>query len=131
MSNFLFNKFDKISPEAWKQKIQVDLKGADYNETLLWHSEEGVVVKPFYTKEDRNDLEIKTPNKGFNICQSIFVDDIKIANSLAIDAINRGATAIHFKASKPFDPKTLLKGFPGQTPLYFQLSFLDADFQIK
>ena len=59
------------------------------------------------------------------------IDDEKIANSLALDAIKRGANSIQFKASKPFDPKSLLKGFPGKILLYFQLSFLEANFQTK
>ena len=38
MDNFLFDEFDTITPAAWKQKIQVDLKGEDYNESLIWKS---------------------------------------------------------------------------------------------
>ena len=30
MRDFLFDDFDVLTPAAWKQKIQVDLKGADY-----------------------------------------------------------------------------------------------------
>lgn len=131
MSNFLFDEFNPVLPSAWKQKIQVDLKGADYNDTLIWHTDEGITVKPFYTKEDSTNTKINLPKKGFHICQSIFIDDEKIANSLALDAIKRGANSIQFKASKPFDPKSLLKGFPGKTLLYFQLSFLEANFQTK
>ena len=131
MSQFLFDEFSPVSPAVWKQQIQVDLKGADYNETLLWHTDEGITVKPFYTKEDRSDIKIKLPKKGYTICQTIFIDDEKIANGLALNALKRGATSIQFKATKPFDPKTLLKGFPGKTPLYFKLSFLDANFKTK
>lgn len=131
MSNFLFDEFNPVSPAAWKQKIQVDLKGADYNETLLWKTDEGIVVKPFYTKEDRPNTQINLPKSDFNIGQSIFIDDEKIANSLATEALQRGATAICFTASKPFNPKPLLKGFGGKTTIHFQLSFLDSDFQIK
>ena len=50
--NTLFKDFSPITEKAWKQKIQVDLKGADYNETLIWESPEGINVKPFYTSED-------------------------------------------------------------------------------
>ena len=131
MSTFLFDDFDPVSATAWKQKIQVDLKGADYNNTLLWHTEEGITVKPFYTKEDKTNAQINLPKKGFNICQTIFIDDEKIANSIAVDALKRGANTIQFKTDKPFDPKTLLRGFPGQTPIYFKLSFLDFEFQTK
>lgn len=128
MSTYLFEDFDKVSPAAWKQKIQVDLNGADYNDKLLWQTNDGITVKPFYTKEDRNTLAINLPKEDFNSCQTIFIDDEHIANSLAKDALERGATTIHFKASKPFEPKPLLNGFPGDTIIYFQLSFLDSDF---
>ena len=47
MKPFLFDEFDTKSAAAWKQKIQVDLKGLDYNDTLLWKTEEDIVVKPF------------------------------------------------------------------------------------
>ena len=128
MSQFLFNDFDTLSPTAWKQKIQVDLKGADYNETLLWKTNEGIIVKPFYTEEDRNNSQISLPEKGFNICQSIFVDDISIANKLAIDALTRGANTIQFSASQSFDIQSLLKGIDESVIIYFELQFLDADF---
>lgn len=129
MSTFLFDGFETLSPTAWKQKIQVDLKGADYNETLLWKSNEGIVVKPFYSQEDRNSASIDLPENGFLICQSIFVDDIGISNKLAVDALERGANAIRFTATSTFDFQKLLKGIDlSQTALYFQLQFLDANF---
>lgn len=131
MSKFLFDEFEPVSAKAWKQKIQVDLKGADYNDNLLWHTDEDILVKPFYTKEDKVNTPIHLPKKGFNICQTVFIDDEKIANSIAVNALSRGANAIQFKASKPFDPKPLLKGFKGDTTIYFQLSFLNAEFQSK
>jgi methylmalonyl-CoA mutase len=132
MSTFLFDDFEPVSASAWKQKIQVDLKGADYNESLLWHTEEGVVVKPFYTKEDRTNTTINLPKKGFHICQTIFIDDEKIANYIAVDALKRGATAIQFKVVKKFNYQKALKKIDlKKTILYFQFSFLDADFQIE
>ena len=57
MSNLTFDEFDAINPKAWKQKIQVELDGLDYNKTLLWHSLEGIIVKPFYTKEDVSNFQ--------------------------------------------------------------------------
>jgi len=46
--NSLFDQFSAVSAKEWKQKIQFDLKGADYNESLVWESPEGIKVKPFY-----------------------------------------------------------------------------------
>ena len=47
-----FAEFHPVTAKAWKQKIQYDLKGADYNEALVWESPEGIKVKPFYNQED-------------------------------------------------------------------------------
>lgn len=129
MENFLFDEFDKVSPAAWKQKIQVDLKGADYNDSLLWKSNEGISVKPFYTKEDRHNNEILLPKRGFKICQSIYVDDVIIANKLALDSLDRGANAIQFSAKSTFDYTTLLAKIDlDKVSIYFNLEFLDTDF---
>ena len=132
MSNFLFSEFKTISPIAWKQKIQADLKGADYNETLLWKTEEGIVVKPFYTKEDRTNQKINLPKEGFNICQTIFIDDENIANSIALDALKKGVNSIQFNANSKFDFKKVFKNIDVKsTLLYFNLSFLDEVFVIE
>ena len=105
MSNFLFNEFEPVSAKEWKQKIQVDLKGADYNETLLWKTNEGITVKPFYHNDEYVSLTTETNVKKFSICQSVFVDNEKTANKLVIDALNRGATAIQFEANEPIAEK--------------------------
>ncbi|RSC93537.1 methylmalonyl-CoA mutase subunit beta [Tenacibaculum singaporense] len=132
MSNYLFDEFQGVTPAEWKQKIQVDLKGADYNNTLLWKTEEGITVKPFYTKEDRTNIKINTPNKGFAICQSINIENEEEANAFAIDSIQRGANAIQFNARKEFDYNTLLKGIDTQkTLLYFTFNFLSSQFVKK
>ncbi|WP_428742007.1 methylmalonyl-CoA mutase subunit beta [Tenacibaculum sp.] len=129
MSDYLFDEFQGVSSAEWKQQIQVDLKGADYNETLLWKTEEGITVRPFYTKEDRTNAKVNTPKKGFAICQSIFIDDEKKANAFAIDSLKRGASSIQFLAKKEFDYKTLLNGFDTEnTTIYFSLDFLSSEF---
>ncbi len=132
MSNFLFDEFNEVSAAAWKQKIQVDLKGADYNDTLLWKTDEGITVRPFYTKEDKTNVKVNTSKKGFNICQSIFVEEEEKANSFAIDSLNRGAKSIEFKVKNKFNYQALLKDIDTQnTTLYFNFKFLEANFFIE
>ncbi|TVZ55752.1 heterodimeric methylmalonyl-CoA mutase small subunit [Lutibacter sp. Hel_I_33_5] len=129
MSSFLFDEFDPVSPAAWKQKIQVDLKGEDYNDSLLWKTPEGIIVKPFYTKEDRKNHQINLPKKGFAICQSIFVDKETIANTIAVNSIKKGATSIEFTAKKEFDFNLLLKDINlEEVVIYFNFQFLSVDF---
>lgn len=134
MSDFLFDEFDEVSAKQWKQKIQYDLKGADYNETLVWQSPEGIHVKPFYHQDDFKEGFTPIPGQpqSWKIAQKIFVDDEKIANNIALDAINRGADAIIFTAAEDFDPKTVFKDFPFETvSLYFNLTFLSEAFYGK
>lgn len=99
MSKPLFNEFESVSSKAWKQKIQVDLKGADYNEALIWKTNEGIDVKPFYHADEFESLPNTSNSKAteWKICQLINVtDDAKEANLKAIDAINRGAESLLF-----------------------------------
>ena len=129
MSDFLFNEFETTSAAAWKQKIQVDLKGLDYNQTLLWKTEEDIVVKPFYTADDRKKNKIKNGITPFSVCQTIFIDDEKIANSLALDALKKGADAIQFIAKSIFDFKIVLQEInTSKTKIFFKIEFLDANF---
>ncbi|MDV7393770.1 hypothetical protein RZS08_20500, partial [Arthrospira platensis SPKY1] len=79
----LFQEFNSISSAQWKQKIQYELKGADYNNTLVWESLEGIKVKPFYhNDEDITPCPILLPQSGFQIIEHVFIDDIRIAKSL-------------------------------------------------
>ncbi|WP_299123413.1 methylmalonyl-CoA mutase subunit beta [uncultured Winogradskyella sp.] len=98
MNKPLFDEFESVSSKAWKQKIQVDLKGADYNDALIWKTNQGIDVKPFYHADEFKSLPDVSNSKAtdWKICQSINVIDTKAANLKAIDAINRGAESILF-----------------------------------
>ena len=93
----LFNDFDKVSFDEWKQKIEVDLKGKDYQETLVWKSEEGIEVQPFYNNSTtpKNTTPLK-PNNSWFINETIHISDIKEANKKALMALKGGANAITF-----------------------------------
>ncbi len=131
MSDFLFKEFDEVSAKEWKQKIQIDLKGADYNNTLIWKNIEGIDVKPFYHQDDfKNEIStIQRHPNYWNITQKIFIDDETIANHLIIDAINRGAEAVILTSEKEFDIATAFKNFPFESSsIYFNLKFLSEEF---
>jgi len=131
MSKPLFNQFESVSAKAWKQKIQLDLKGADYNDTLIWNSLEGIDVKPFYHKDDSKKVsEIYTKASKWNICQSIFVADAIKSNTKALNALNRGAESIIFIIpSEDISIEDLIKGIDtASTPLHFELQFLSETY---
>lgn len=134
MSKTLFNEFDPISAKAWKQKIQLDLKGADYNNTLVWNSLEGIDVKPFYHADNTKDLSFQiTSNQTWKSNQSIYVDNSKDANSKALDVINRGAESLTFVVpSEDVDLPTLLEGIDLiNIPVFFEPEFISANFTLQ
>lgn len=133
MKKHLLTDFDPVSAKAWKQKIQVDLKGAEYNETLVSKTLEGIHIKPFYHNDDGIIAkEIPGTPSGWNITQGVFIEDAKIANDIAVDAIEKGAEAILFGANKPFDIESVFKDYPyGKASIYFDFTFLDLDFVNK
>jgi len=48
--------FPPVSDAEWESVIRADLKGADYDKRLLWRTEEGVTVRPFYRSGDLSEL---------------------------------------------------------------------------
>lgn len=131
--NKLFQDFDPVSAKAFKQKIQFDLKGASYNDTLIWHSNEGIDVKPFYHSDDQAEPYIKpdTPEKWF-ISESIFILDPAQSAVTANTAIEGGAEAIYFTAESSFDFEVLYNHLENkEIPIYFNLRFLDEAFYLR
>jgi methylmalonyl-CoA mutase len=130
----LFNDFASVSAKEWKQKIQFELKGADYTETLIWNTPEDIKVKPFYDKEDVKEVvSVATKASEFKICQNIFVHDLNKSIERAFDSLSRGAESIRFTIEdETIDVGKLLEKLPlGDTPIFFHLSFLSIDFVQK
>lgn len=131
--NSLFDEFQEVSAKEWKQKIQVDLKGADYNEALVWESPEGIKVKPFYHLDDAIPTASVAPASAWNIGQAIYVQKAKAANTKALDALKRGAEDLVFTiASEEIKVSELLNNILlATTTLYFKFEFLSSDFVQK
>lgn len=130
----LFKEFNPISSKQWKQKIQFELKGADYNETLIWNSPEDIKVKPFYDKDDvTKTFSVPTKAPEFKICQNIFVFDIEKSIERALESLNRGAESLRFTIeNEAINVQHLLEKLPLEnTPVYFHLSFFSIDFVKK
>ena len=107
----LFTEFQAPTTQEWLDKIEVDLKGADFQKKLVWRTNEGFNVQPFYRREDL--AKLKTPDalpgefpfvrgnkKDSNewyVRQNIKVDDPVEANKKALDILNKGIDSIGFR----------------------------------
>ena len=107
----LFTEFKAPTTQEWLDKIEVDLKGADFNKRLVWRTNEGFNVQPFYRREDV--LKLKTPDSlpgefpfvrgnkkddnTWYIRQDIVADDAAEANKKALDILNKGIDSLGFR----------------------------------
>ena len=135
MNNKLFNDFNNVSSKQWKQKIQFDLKGNDYNTTLVWKTNDDILVKPFYHADDFNEHPAPSNTKAsqWKICQSIFVANENKSNLKAINAIEKGAESLFFTIpSKNTNIENLLKNINTTTiNIHFTPLFISETFTKK
>lgn len=130
MAEKLFAEFPPVSTEQWEQVIIKDLKGADYEKKLVWRTQEGFSVRPYYRAENLKDVKHLGTNPGafpfvrgtkdnndwlirqdYCACEGNYAE----ANAHATDGISKGVTAVGFciDGKKPVSEeqmKTLLKG---------------------
>jgi methylmalonyl-CoA mutase len=130
MAKNLFDAFEPVSSKQWKQQIQYELKGADYNDTLVWESLEGIKVRPFYHNDETEiKYALKENNTPFSILQNIYVHDVALSNKRAIDTLNRGAESIRFTIkNENVNLVDLMQNLPLEnTTYFFYLPFLSID----
>ena len=83
MNNLYSEDFEPSSSAAWKQKIQFELQGADYNKTLLKQTLEGISIKPFYHSDSFQKLNYTSKQNTAQLCELINIDSEINANKKA------------------------------------------------
>ncbi|MCR5469972.1 MAG: methylmalonyl-CoA mutase small subunit [Prevotella sp.] len=115
----LFTEFTAPTTQEWLDKIEVDLKGADFQKRLVWRTNEGFNVQPFYRREDLANLKTpdalpgefpfvrgnKKDSNTWYVRQNISLDGAanatsneiaKAANAKALDILNKGIDSLGF-----------------------------------
>jgi len=114
----LFEIFPPISIDEWKNKINKDLKGADYNKKLVWQTGEGFDVQPFYRADDLSNYAHmnsfpgnfpyvrgnKVKQNNWLVRQDIIVDDISEANKKALNIKLKGVDSLGFTFANGHKP---------------------------
>ena len=107
----LFQEFVAPTKQEWLDKIEVDLKGADFQKRLVWRTNEGFNVQPFYRREDVEKLQTplslpgeypfvrgnKKHDNEWYVRQNIVAASAKEANQKALDVLNKGVTSLGFR----------------------------------
>lgn len=106
----LFEEFPPVSTEKWEAVITKDLKGADYDKKLVWKTNDGFKVQPYYRAEDLKtlgylDVEVgKFPyvrgtraENDWLVRQNIWVSGCSCeANAKAVEILGKGINSIEF-----------------------------------
>ncbi|KAA6343320.1 Methylmalonyl-CoA mutase [termite gut metagenome] len=106
----LFSDFPSVSTQEWMEKVTADLKGADYEKKLVWRTNEGFKVKPFYRAEDLEKLKTTDALPGefpylrgtkkdniWLVRQDIEAKSPKEANTKALELLNKGVDSLLFR----------------------------------
>lgn len=132
----MFENFKKPSKEEWISVLTKELKGADFDNSLMKHDElEELIYPSFFHQDDiqlANEIPGKFPYKrGFyselndwSIVSFIQVSDEKSANEKALSDLMKGNTALYFTflLISNIDFTILLKGVECQyIKVYFEL----------
>lgn len=126
----LFSDFPPVSTGQWEEKIQADLKGADYEKRLVWKSPEGLKVRPYYRSEHLDGLPhvgvlpgqppyVRGPREKGNewvIRQDFVEEDVQLANALARQSIEKGVQAVGLNASAVNSREHMMRLLEGIDP---------------
>ena len=109
----LFTDFPPVTTDEWMEVVSRDLKGADFQKRLVWKTDEGFNVNPFYRAEDiegypaTGNLPGQFPyvrstreDNVWYVRQEINVKDFKEANAKAKNLVERGITSFGFRLPK-------------------------------
>lgn len=111
----LFDQFPPVTTKEWMDKILADLKGADFNKKLVWKTDEGFDIMPFYRMEDIDNLRYintlpgefpylrgsRTKDNNWFIRQNIEVTDYSEANRKALTILMKGVDSLGFVLMDP------------------------------
>lgn len=129
MSEKLFAEFPPVTTEQWEEVINKDLKGADYDKKLVWKTQEGFSVRPYYRAENLSEIPFlesepgqfpfvrgtKTDNEWLIRQDYCLCEGPAKANELALDGLMKGVNSLGFwvdakKGLTDAEMETLLKG---------------------
>lgn len=108
MSALDFSEFNPFDDKLWKQQIQFDLKGKDYNQELIWESPEGIPVQPFYTKNNTQTTPIPDLPNSWSQSTQIYMGNSEVVQNLINQRLDEGIRHFILVCDGPFDPVAII-----------------------
>lgn len=103
----ILTDFPEVTLEQWMEVVKKDLKGADFNRKLVWHTNEGFDVMPFYRQEDVSKNQAKNAIPGifpflrgtkrdnnWLVRQDIVVTDPTVGNKKILTLLSSGIESL-------------------------------------
>lgn len=134
----LFDDFPSVSKESWKKEAE---KRVSYKD-LIWHTEDGIEVEPFYTEEEARDFfpgETPLPGEfpfvrgtGKKDNSWLLTEEIKLTTpketgAAALAAIEGGADSLTFIPQAEMKRKALETLLKDMDPLRVSINFALKD----
>lgn len=108
----LFSEFNPVSKEQWLEKVNVDLKGADFDKKLVWKNLSKINIQPFYNTEDNIQHLENTGENSQSLVNYRLISACcnESGNDLALKAIEEGINGVIFNICENCKPAELLQG---------------------
>ena len=108
----LFSDFKPASKQEWKERVNIDLKGGDFDKKLVWKNLSKINIQPFYNTEDKKEYLQNTGENSQSLInyRSILVQTEESANKLALKAIEEGINGLLFNVKESVAASKLLEG---------------------
>jgi methylmalonyl-CoA mutase len=125
MKEDLFADFQSFTKEDWISQATKDIKGKDFEKTLIARGFDGIDLFPFYTREDLDNIQglqnfqnqinpvSEIPGMGVRYWSNTFaikVQNETLDNKRVLEALMNGADALLIKLDGKVDFGKLLEG---------------------
>lgn len=107
----LFSNFNPVSKQEWLEKVNIDLKGEDFDRKLVWKNLSKIDIQPFYNVEDAQEyLKNSGENSQFLVNYRNIIASEENGNKLALKAIEEGINGLLFEIKEFVSASKLLEG---------------------
>ena len=125
MQKKLFDQFPPVTTKEWMERINADLKGADFNKSLVWRTGEAYRCYAFLSPGKSGNIKhpdaflplflkgyvrepadggVQATSNNWLVKQNIKVSDYSAANKKALEILMKGVNSLGFT---PGDPESV------------------------